>query len=83
MRRMNRREFLGRSVVGAAGLVLASRGVLGANERVRIALIGCGGRGRMVARGMIENGAEIGFVCDLHVGRLGSAAEQFALAQGR
>jgi len=83
MRRMDRRGFLGRSIVGAAGLALASRGVLGANERVRIALIGCGGRGRMVARGMIENGAEIAYVCDLHEARLGSAAEQFGQAQGR
>jgi len=83
MRRMDRREFLGRSVIGAAGLAVGSRGVLGANERIRIALIGCGGRGRMVARGMIENGAEIAYVCDLHEGRLGSAAEQFGQAQGR
>ncbi|MBN2138851.1 MAG: Gfo/Idh/MocA family oxidoreductase [Sedimentisphaerales bacterium] len=80
---MNRREFLGRSVVGAAGLSLACGGVLGANERVRIALIGCGGRGRIVARGLIENGAEIACLCDLHEGRLRSTADEIDQAQGR
>lgn len=86
MTRMNRREFLGRSVLGAAGvagLAVTPRRVLGANERVRFALIGCGGRGKMVARGLIENGAELVYVCDLHGGRLASAAEGFGQVQGR
>ncbi len=44
MRPMKRREFLGRSVVGAVGAAALGSGVFGANERVRFALIGCGGR---------------------------------------
>ena len=45
---MQRREFL-----GAAGLAAAQR-VIGANDRVTVGLIGCGGRGRYVAGLMRE-----------------------------
>jgi len=45
----NRREFitkvLGTSAAVAAGSVFPSSRVLGANDRIRFALIGCGGRG--------------------------------------
>ena len=42
----SRRRFLGGAAVGAAALTAASYSrVLGANERLSIALIGCGGRG--------------------------------------
>ena len=41
--------------------------VLGANRRVRLALIGCGGRGRSVARNMIKvDGAEYVATCDVY-----------------
>jgi predicted dehydrogenase len=49
---MQRRNFLQASGVGITALS-ASR-VLGANDRVNMALIGCGGRGRYVARFMRE-----------------------------
>jgi predicted dehydrogenase len=45
---MQRREFL-----GAAGLAAAQR-VIGANDRVTVGLIGCGGRGRYVSGLMRE-----------------------------
>jgi predicted dehydrogenase len=45
---MDRRNFFKTSGLGATALS-ASR-ILGANDRVNIALIGCGGRGRYVAR---------------------------------
>jgi len=61
--------------LGVAAFTLARpRRVLGANERVNIALIGCGGRGRYLARGMVEQGAQITYLCDLHQGRLEKAA---------
>src|SRR5215470_1466773 len=41
----NRRDFLKASVAAVA----ASRTVLGANDRVRMGLIGCGTRGNMVS----------------------------------
>ncbi len=55
---LDRRDFFKRTgVLGAAGAMLATKGVakttnrinpsrvLGANDRINIALIGCGGRG--------------------------------------
>ena len=40
------------------------------NERVKIGLVGCGGRGRYVARGLVEAGANLTYLCDLHPGEL-------------
>jgi predicted dehydrogenase len=87
---MNRREFLNTSVRGAAGismgmaaLSLPSSRALGANERINVALIGCGGRGSMNARTMIECGAEINYLCDLNDERLAKAAEFLADVQQR
>ena len=78
---MKRRSFLARSVCGATGLSLgitalhASR-ISGAGERIGIALLGCGGRGRFVARGLVEEGADLVALCDLNAARL-DQAEQF------
>ncbi len=47
-----------------------AQNVKGANERVNLAMIGCGGRGRYVTRGLIEKGANLTWLCDLHQGRL-------------
>lgn len=70
----SRRRFLGASAVTAASY---SR-VLGANERVRIALIGCGGRGRYVARFMREApGAAFVAVADVRTAQA-QAAKQWA-----
>lgn len=49
---MIRRDFVKASALGMTALS-ASR-VLGANDRVNVALIGCGGRGRFVAQKMRE-----------------------------
>jgi predicted dehydrogenase len=50
MSKLNRREFLGTSAVAAAGLAaplsLASEKRIAANDKVAVALIGCGGMGR-------------------------------------
>ncbi len=66
---MERRQF----IQGAAGTALASvaarsgTGVLGANDRVNVALIGCGGRGRSDA-GLLHQipGVNIVAVCDVY-----------------
>ncbi|MCS7024605.1 MAG: Gfo/Idh/MocA family oxidoreductase [Bryobacteraceae bacterium] len=49
---MLRRKFAKTAAVGVSAL--SARRVLGANDRVRVGLIGCGGRGRYVARLMRE-----------------------------
>jgi len=49
---MRRRSFVKTSGLGMTAL--STQRILGANDRVNIALIGCGGRGRGVARSMRE-----------------------------
>ncbi len=65
-----RRQFLGGSAAAVVAGTMARSTVFGANERVNIALIGCGHRGRVVTAGMIQNGARLTHLCDLHPDRL-------------
>ena len=70
-----RRNFLQRASGAAIGLgawtALSADRVIGANERVNVAIIGCGGRGRFVLRVMIEDaGANCVALCDLNDQRL-------------
>jgi len=60
----------------------ASTKVLGANERVRCALVGCGGRGTYDA-GVLDahKNAELVYVVDPHQGRLTAAARKFPSAK--
>lgn len=91
MERMTRRSFLSKSGRGVVGLAagsaaisaLSAKRVSGANERVNVALIGCGGRGRMVLRNVIEQGAEAAYVCDLHPERLEKGIEAALQVQAR
>ena len=76
MKNIKRREFIKSSSLFLSAMSISSisaKNILGANERVQIALIGCGGRGRYVARGLIEQGAELIYLCDLHEERLDKA----------
>ena len=71
---MQRREFLRTGAITA----LASQRVLGANDRIGVALIGCGGRGRGVTAYVPKiGGAEVRGVSDVYVPRRQQAAEQF------
>ena len=68
---MKRREFIKRvaqttAVISATSALSAER-VRGANERVHVALIGCGGRGRLVSRLMREvPNVDFVAVCDVY-----------------
>ena len=65
--KMERRDFL-RS--GVASTALATQRILGANDRVRVALIGAGGRGRGVTSYVAKvAGAEIAGVSDVYLPR--------------
>ncbi len=55
---MDRREFLCAATAGVP--------VLGANERLRVGLIGAGARGRFLAAEFKEIGAEVASVCDVY-----------------
>jgi len=63
-----RRDFLAGVARGAAALTASSyMRVLGANERVRLGLIGAGERGRGVLANFIETGqVEVAAVCDIY-----------------
>jgi len=88
-RDIGRRTFLKGSVRGVTGAALgavamtalSSKRVMGANERVNVALIGGGGRGRMVARSMTEHGVEVTWVCDVHDGHAAQSGEMIAEGQ--
>jgi predicted dehydrogenase len=74
----SRRSFIKRSLAGVAGAGLASSSpaaamqsaassgrVAGANRRVRIGLVGCGGMGTADLRDMLRNGAQLVALCDV------------------
>jgi len=87
MTAMTRRTFLKKGGRSAAGLSVAAvtaasaKRVLGANERINIALIGCGGRGRYVMYGLAEQGARVTCLCDLLDSRLDDGAKFLAKVQ--
>lgn len=92
MKEIDRREFLkqastfsGKTMLAGTALSALGHGkVLGANERVHLALVGCGGRGRILARGFIEeNGAAVTHLCDLNPERLDRMAQELGSVQGR
>jgi predicted dehydrogenase len=67
---ISRRSFLRQSAGAALGFgaltALQAQNVKGANDKVNVALIGCGGRGSYVMRTMIEEaGANCVCLCDL------------------
>lgn len=62
---MNRRHFIKTSALLTTASILRPHRILGANDRVQFALLGCGGRGSFVARGLIEQGGDCVALCDL------------------
>ena len=76
---MQRREFLERAVQTTALTALSAGRVLGANERIGVAVIGCGGRGIQVASGMRKGpDTEIRAVCDVYEANAEKAAEKLS-----
>lgn len=71
-----RRTFLGRAAGAGATAFLGARAygrVLGANERVTMAIVGCGGRGRFVTQRLLEHKADVSFVCDPDANQIAKA----------
>jgi predicted dehydrogenase len=82
--RLNRRTMLRNAAVAGTGLWLAGRGMAGArtvspNERLNIAMIGCGGRAVANIEGV--KGENIVAVCDVHANLLGELANRFPRAK--
>lgn len=69
---MKRREFIHSASITA----LSASRILGANDRVRVGLIGCGGRGQEVAALMRQApGAEYAAVCDVYAANAAQARQ--------
>lgn len=80
MKASNRRQFLHQAGLGAAGIAsLASRGyaqVAGANDRVTVAVIGCGGMGMSHVRNLLtQKDVNLAHVCEVDRTRLANAAK--------
>jgi predicted dehydrogenase len=78
---MKRREFLGKTLVGSAGVAIGTSGFLassckGANDRIVLALIGAGGRGvpTIISCCKANTGVEIKTICDVDDSRSANAA---------
>ena len=86
MSRPSRREFLLASMAGAAALSSASSlRAAGANDRLRVGLIGCGGRGKYLAGvfGEARLNVDVAAIADADAGRLAEAAQKLGTpAQG-
>jgi predicted dehydrogenase len=68
---INRRDFFKRTAVGSVSLSLAMSGagagsVVGANDRIRLGLIGCGRQGVSNMEYFIKQGVEVAAVCDVY-----------------
>ncbi len=73
----SRRQFLG-AVTGLAGTLAIPKRVLGANDRIRLGIIGAGDRGSELMRLALEcPGAEFAGVADIYTRRL-EAAQRLA-----
>jgi predicted dehydrogenase len=81
MSESNRREFLGKCIGGAAALAasgIAPGRVLGANERIRIGLIGAGSRGLQILGAALRcPDIEAAAVADVYTRRLDEAKKAF------
>ncbi|MDE2755407.1 MAG: hypothetical protein OXI92_02540, partial [Acidobacteriota bacterium] len=97
MTHQSRRNFLRQSIgitgVGASGYLASSRplragatarsDVPGANDRIRVGLIGCGGRGRRLLKLFLEvNGVSCAALCDVDDGQTGKALRSVETAGG-
>jgi len=80
MQNTSRRLFLNTSVLALGGL--ASSRCLGANERVRIGVIGLGGRGMAVAKWFSKiPDVEIAYLCDVDTKAIGRAKKVYPEAK--
>jgi predicted dehydrogenase len=90
MTHITRREFVSKSIQGSAAMAAASAVAVpalaraqNAGDKVVLALIGAGGRGRHVMKGIGGlAGVETRYVCDLEEARSAAAAKELEKIQG-
>ena len=87
---LSRREFLNRSAVAATGLATASLAqssarAAGANDRIILGFVGCGGRGTWLLAEMFARNKNLDFayMCDPDSGRLAAGIKGAEKATGK
>lgn len=82
---MKRRQFLQASLATGLSLGFFAPHVLGANDKIRFALIGCGGRGTGTITNCARNHPEVEIVavCDPNRTKLGKFAESVEKSSGK
>ncbi len=82
--RAGRRDFLKQGTVAAASLIGTSRAWAKANDRLRVALIGGGGRGKALINEMYANpNVDVVGVCDVDSNRLAERAAEIEKISGK
>ena len=86
MNSRTRRSFLKRAGLGVAGTTAwamagpspgtAKRSAAGANERLAVGLIGCGGQGQALGQAFLANDVKMAYVCDADSRRAEQTKEQ-------
>jgi len=81
-----RRRFLAGTALGGAGLLILrnsqSAWSYQANEKLNVALVGCGGRGSSLLRGILQLGENLVAVCDADRQRLERVSKAVPAARG-
>ena len=73
---MKRRQFVTRASAAMVGTALSRTRIAGANDRVNVALVGCGTRGRLLANLVKQTpGAALTTVCDVYDAQAAQARE--------
>ncbi len=73
---LTRRAFMAGTAATVAATAASRRRVAGANDRLRMALVGCGGQGQNGLVQFIEQGAEFVALCDPDEARMRQAREK-------
>jgi predicted dehydrogenase len=79
----SRRSFLKSTIATAAGAAafgVPAVNALGANEKLNLGLVGCGGRGRSLMREAVKQGHHVVGLCDIAEFRIGQALEDLTKA---
>src|SRR5579871_383134 len=72
----SRRNFIGKVATGLAGAMASPAGILAANERIRLGIIGAGDRGRHIMREALAcANTEIIAVADVYTRRFEEARQ--------
>ncbi|MDX1285784.1 MAG: Gfo/Idh/MocA family oxidoreductase, partial [Draconibacterium sp.] len=90
----NRRDFIKKSAIGAAGITIGATGfsaksygsIMGANEKVVMGIIGLRGRGKNIMSafaGMHKDGVEVKTVCDCDSAFFEASVKRVADEQGK